>query len=424
MRHADRVCGQSLGEGSAGLRAGRYRQMRGQQCPHQSKTLRVGSENQFATVSDSAATLRVPNWEVDTTVSDAGSVALIVEPRPAGHRLYYVGLLVDEVRSRGARPVLFTTEAVVESDEWKIHLEGTEPEVLLSDLDDLTLPDIVRASHDVEADLTIVPEADQYLRSVLVKGWTGAGVLKMLIMRADGQPGPPLPKMRILKGLAKKALVIGADLRRRVEVFALRSPITPRRGPLRWVQEPVTLRCSSEEIAAAKERLDRHGDRYWFGVVGSITPRKNLPLIVESMLGEGESGVGLLVAGHVLPEVSEVVDPLLEQFVAAGGRVVRMDGHLSDAEFDAAIGAVDCIVAAHSNEGPSAVVLKAAASGKRLVLAGAKSLREDANHLGDQAVWSRLDQAALRDALREVRCLTAPVKPVSAGTYDFRKKLT
>jgi glycosyltransferase involved in cell wall biosynthesis len=171
-----------------------------------------------------------------------------------------------------------------------------------------------------------------------------------------------------------------------------------------------------------RERLDSHGDRYWLGVFGAITPRKNLPLIVEAILDQPE--VGLLIAGIVHPEVSHAVAPLLSRFVTNGGQVISLEGPLTDAEFDSAIGAVDCVVAAHSNEASSGVVLRAAASGRRLVLAGAGYLRRDAGSLGDQATWSPLELDELRRAIRQARALPAPRVRVELNADEFVRALT
>jgi len=166
-----------------------------------------------------------------------------------------------------------------------------------------------------------------------------------------------------------------------------------------------------------RDRLDAYGERYWIGVFGHITPRKNLSLILSSILDQ--SDVGLMIAGPIDAEVSEAIAPLLEKFAAGGGRVLHLSGFLTDAEFDSAISAVDCVVVAQSNEGPSGIVAKAAASGRRLVLAGAKSLKRDAQYLGEQATWSPLASVALSQAIRQASSLPEPRNTVNLGTEGF-----
>jgi glycosyltransferase involved in cell wall biosynthesis len=170
-----------------------------------------------------------------------------------------------------------------------------------------------------------------------------------------------------------------------------------------------------------REKMDADGSRYWLGVFGAITPRKNLHLIIESIIEQTD--IGLLMAGSIDPQVSKTIAPLLAQFTSNGGKVYQISGPLTDAEFDSAIAAVDCVVAAHSNEGPSSVVLKAVAAGRRLVLAGAKSLQKDAAHLRGQATWSDLDVKALRRAIRQAQTLPPP-PTVEHSAEEFVKSLT
>lgn len=347
---------------------------------------------------------------------------LIVEPNSPGHRLWHVRLLIEECRSKGDKVAVLTTKSAVESAEWLVHLGDCAPHVILRPPHEFTLPIIARVAAGLEASLTILLDADRHLLSVFRRGWTGPGKLTVLIMSADVHPGPPLSWMRPAKTLVKKALVLGAGLWPRVRIFALRSPLVPRRGPLHWIADPVTLRCSVEEKQAMRAHLDSYGDRYWLGVFGAIGPRKNLPLVVEAILDE--PGVGLLIAGSVDPKVSETVAPILANFTANGGQVVQLRGPLTDAALDSAIGVVDCVIVAHSTEGSSGVVLKAAASGRRLVLAGAKSLLRDAAHLGDQAIWSPLETDRIRHAVRQTRSSTGPAPTVELTSDEFRRSLT
>jgi glycosyltransferase involved in cell wall biosynthesis len=347
---------------------------------------------------------------------DMGPLTLIVEPNPHGHRLYYVGLLIDSCRTRGRRALVLTTATAVESTEWSVHLAAKAPEVVIHPPHAFAFSDIAQAATDAGADLTTIPDGDRYLASVLRKGWPGPGELALLVIRADGQPRNS-PWLKQVRGVAKKTLAWSAGLRPRVRVSALRSPLARRRGPLRWTADPITLHCTEEHKHRTRERLDGYGDRYWLGVFGVITPRKNVPLIIQSILDQPD--IGLVIAGSIDAQVSEAIAPLLAKLTAVGGQVLHLPGTLTDAEFDGAIGAVDCVVVAHSNEGPSGVVFKAAASGRRLILAGAESLKRDAAYLGEQAMWSRLDAEALNQAVRRARRLPRPGTTVILGADEF-----
>ena len=352
-------------------------------------------------------------------------VTLIVEPNHEGHRFYYVALLVRECIARGDSVIVMTTAKAAKSPEWGCHLNSLGAGRVLYPPEEFRLPEIARISTRLRTNLTILPEADHYnhyLWTALRYGWTGSGNLALLSMRADGQPGPPFAWLRPAKTVAKRALIWVAGFRPRVRSFALHSPLAPRRGPLRWVADPVTLECSSEQVEAMRRSLNEAGDRYWVGVFGSVTPRKNLPLIVEAILNQPD--LGLLIAGSMDEGVSIEIAPLLSTFVSNGGRVINLPGPLADAEFDSAIKAEDCVIIAHSNEGTSGTVLKAAAAGRRLVLAGARSLKQDAVRLGDQAIWSPLDVDSLRRAILQTRRLPEPTKGIELGEEQFCKALT
>lgn len=343
------------------------------------------------------------------------SEVLIVEPDPRGHRLYYVRILVDAFLAQGRSVVVLTTTTTLRSSEWNTHLAGATPRLEVRVTTDFTLPALAQAANETGADLTVLPDGDGYLVSALRQGWRGTGKLSLLVLRADGQPRKA--GLRHARGAAKKTLAWLAGLRPRVRVSALRSPLVERRGPLRWAPDPITVNCSEVDVREIREQLDSYGDRYWIGIFGFVTARKNLPLIVEAIMGEPD--IGLLVAGSFDADVARAAGPLLAEFTRTGGVVHHMPAPLNDAEFDGAIRAVDCVVAAYSNEGPSGVILKAAAAGTRLILAGAMSLKRDAMSLGESATWSKLDSEQIRQAIQRAKRLPRPNKVISPGTEAF-----
>jgi len=358
----------------------------------------------------------------DMDQRSAGRRVLIVEPNPLGHRLHYVKLLIDECRSKGDQVHVLTTTDAVESAEWGVHLSNEKSAIIRRPSNEFSLSKIAEVSARLGVALTVVPEADHHLVSVARRGWSGPGALTLLAVRAEVQARPPLARMRPAKSFVKKTLIWAANLRPGVRFYALRSPLASRRGPIRWVADPVALSSSSECVDAIRNDLDSQGNRYWLGVFGAITPRKNHRLIVEAILDQPV--IGLLIAGSVDPKVSSEVAPLFARFISNGGRLIQLPGPLSDTDFDSAIAAVDCVLVAHSNEGPSGIVIKAAASGRRLVLAGAKSLRRDAVCLGEQATWSKLDVAELRRAIRQAQRAPKPTSAVDLGDGEFRRALT
>ncbi|HPZ14620.1 MAG TPA: hypothetical protein PLK04_10335 [Bacillota bacterium] len=348
---------------------------------------------------------------------------LIVEPYAAGHRLYYVALLLKELMSRGEDVTLLTTSTTVESAEWQVHLSAITPAVLERPLDEFNLTDIAAVSASVGSELTIIPNADAELLPVIIQGWRGPGALKLLVMRAQSaQPGPPFPRLRPLKTLVKRALIRAADLRSSVDVYALRNPLSPPGRVLNWVPDPIVLNCTPQQQKKLEAQLDAHGDRYWFGVFGAICPRKNLPLIAAAIADQQDCG--LVIAGSVADDVAKDSAPFLEAFTANGGAVIQLPGPLTAEEFDSAIATVDCVIVAQSEEGSSSIVLRAAALGRRLIVAGAKSLKKDASYLPQHAEWCRLEVDVVRTAMSKARFRPQPTLGVRLETDQFVRSLT
>jgi hypothetical protein len=351
------------------------------------------------------------------------TLTMIVEPQSTGHRLYYVGLLLRQLQLSGKPAVVLTTRSTIDSAEWRVHLGDLAPDVIQHPADGFTLAKIAGVAAGRETTSTIIPNADNQLLPAIWRGWRGPGNLKLFVMRAESaQPGPPLSYIRPAKTRIKRLLTWAADRRPKVEVFALRSPLSPRRGPLQWVADPITLDWSPEQVDGLRKRLESHGDRYWIGVFGAICARKNLDLVIEAITEEPD--IGLLLAGTVEAEVARDCAPLLERFVANGGTTVVLPGPLTASEFDSAIRAVDCVVVAQTIEGSSSTVLRGAAMGRQLILAGAESLRRDASKLGGQARWAPLNVVAIRSAVRQIRLLPPPAETLELDAEEFLRALT
>lgn len=351
----------------------------------------------------------------------AEDAVLIVEPNSDGHRLYYVALLVRWCRSHGLAATLVTTPRAVSSAEWAIHLDAADLVVELRPADWFGIDNVAHLADRSRSAVTVIPDGDRYLWPLVRAGWKPHRRLSVLSMRPDAQnAGSRL--VGLVRGAVKKGLIVAADMRPRVRVFALRSPLSSRRTPLRWVADPITLRRDDELVTALRAELHAMAPSYWVGVFGAIDPRKNLHLLAQALLSHPE--VGLLVAGRIDDASDALARAPLAAFQAAGGSFVHLAPPMDDAHFDSAICAVDCVVVAHSNEGSSGVASKAAAAGRRLVLSGARSLRRDARALGDQAVWVPLDAAAIAQAVAAASATAAPRATVRAEADDFVRSLT
>lgn len=339
---------------------------------------------------------------------------LIVEPSGDGHRLGYVALLLDELATRGSSATVLTSRAAVQSAEWAIHIAQLSHSFGVVLAEDFSLHGIATASDEIRASRVIVPDGDRLLPRLAVAGWRGSGTLVVLMMRPEPQPGRSAAGMFAVK-YVKRALLRTANRRKQVAAFALTSPLSPASG-VTWVADPVALETAPHLVEQFTAELASHSATYWVGVFGYVSTRKNLHLLADAITPL--QGVGLVLAGTISEDAEELARPWLES-LRANGRLALYPGPLASDVFDSLLSSVDCVVAAHSNDGPSGVVARAAVAGKVLVLAGAPTLSRDADALGAQAYWAELSALGLRNAIATVKCELRRFSPPAGGVEQF-----
>lgn len=345
---------------------------------------------------------------------------LIVEQNPTGHRLFYVRVLVDAALAAGARVVvLLGPDPAPEAEQ--VHLTSVIDRVELLRQPLVSHGELARLSRELEADRVVVPDADRFaLRLALRRQWQGSGRLSLLIMRESAQPtGSPI--VDGVKTQLRTAAFRRTARLRNVDLRVLKSAgwVGTARFPV--AVDPVVITSSDRSVEQFREVNRMDGGRYWFAVLGAISARKNLGLIVEA-LRNVPSRWGLLVAGQLDEDISGELRDRLRSMVSAGSAIV-VDRLLSDDELDTAVKAADCLVLAHSNEGPSGLLGKAAASGTRVVAAGAQSLKRDVTALGELGDWAELDEAALAALLQHATRQPRPRAVLPATTSAFTDAL-
>lgn len=345
---------------------------------------------------------------------------VIVEPNGDGHRFYYVRLLAQHVIAAGADALLLTSPQALDHSNMRLHL-GDVPIRVVAVAAEFDMRAISDAARRYGAIRTIVPEVDGYLAQLARGGWRGPGTLGALVMRPAIHAVTNI-SLRLRLKVGVKRFFMGLSSRRaRISLFVLRSPLAPAAGKLNSLPDPVTLNLDAAARVELESTLDSGSDVSWVGIFGAITPRKNLHLVAEAVAQVPNAR--LVLVGHLSEGVLEHAATQLDLLALQGRPVVRVADPITDAKFDTAISLVDCVVAAHSNEGPSGVVAKAAAAGTRLVLAGAESLRVDAQSIPDLAEWVPLQAEAMRDAVsRALRRGGGKAHPL--GTTEFVAKLT
>lgn len=342
---------------------------------------------------------------------------LIVEPNPTGHRLYYVRLIAQVALDLGCRVSILTRGSAPEAPEWNLHLETVTEMVNFIFGAAFRSHDISEVADRGDFDHVVVPDGDSIAIDLGLRGkWASTATLSILIMRSP-EHSSIVPRFSSLKGWIKSVIIYRASRIARVKVCFLRSSLWAGAPSSKIVRDPVTLiRPSSKQLDETTLGLDE--GKYWFGIVGAITDRKNVPLVVKALAALNRPDVGLLIAGRLADSVRQdlrVFQENCSQTLAL--RVV--DRLLSDEEIDQFICGLDCVVLAHSNEGSSGIFGKAAAAGTRVVAAGALSLKRDCRIAPDIGLWSPLELTQLSNALDEASRLDRPEARIGLSSREF-----
>lgn len=342
------------------------------------------------------------------------NIALIVEPNHDGHRMGYVRMLADWALRQQMKVSVATSQVAPSSSEWNVHLADLGDRLMIHTGDYRQISAVESLSRAVEPSVTVIPDGDRHLAPLALRGWHGTGLVRILVMRPDAEPRR-LPGTQAALGVIRKSLMLAADRQQAVAVFGLKSGIPSHRTSLlRWVSDPVGLEVDESLLRSLREQLAEHGVCYWVGVFGYVSDRKNLDLVARAVVGL--PGVGLLVVGVVSDSAWQKSKSDL-QALQAEGRFRHVPGPVDGIFLDSAIAAVDCVIAAHSNGGPSGVVARAAATGRQLVLAGSGTLRMDAKAMPAHAQWVHLTVGALRTAIAVARSRHAE-DPLAVGETD------
>ena len=175
-----------------------------------------------------------------------------------------------------------------------------------------------------------------------------------------------------------------------------------------WVRELATGRMSAEQFGAR--------------LLGKLLIAGQIDDTVRSGTSAGPStptGAAAHAGQPAIASLGTLLAPL-----RAGGITVRLvDRVLTDIELDSAVVAADCLVLAHSNEGPSGLVGKAAAAGTRVLAAGAASLKTAAAALPDTATWCPLTPSTLAQALTTCAGQPRPAPRAGLDTLAFADAL-
>ena len=347
-------------------------------------------------------------------------VTVIVEPDHGGHR-FQAAANVARLAGRTDEVILLTSAGASHTDEFRVYLADVELKVD-ERFDGIYPPTRQMAQAVAEvcrthtAATVIVMDADQSLKRwwyVAPAAFRGLPRRPRVIFMLTRYPAKLAVSdrfgwaLRVSKGTLALAAIATGTLHR-VAGFAGRDDMS-RGWLVKRARDPAICSAHARDRATLRVELGLPADRLLVGIFGTISERKNAPLVLDAIRASG-TDADLLLAGSLKPEVAAW---LAEQPVAIRDRVIVRDGFLSNELLDRLVAAADVVAIPLTNNGPSGIMGKALAAGVPVVSAGsevrARELRATAGGLSAQLTVDGI-AAALRTLLLD------GASPAVAGT--------
>lgn len=308
----------------------------------------------------------------------------MVETSPSGHRLVYVRELIAKALDHNMSVVLATTDEVVRDPLFEQHLGSLKGSVELVNVrGNVTVWKLQQWATAACCDLVLVPDTLKYGPPLLL-GWTRRSPIVRLLIMNDPRWRLSEESFVSFMTWCKLLVFFGSGARPGVEVLWLRPQGTaPSKGV---VIDPLLLEASVERTRADSKRvratLGMDPATFWFGIVGVLDSRKNIPLVANALrrvADQGSTPVGLALLGPWSDEIARCsADDSLHD---APFPVVRHHASLTNQEMNVAVAALDCVVMAYSTNAPNSTTAKAAALGVRVAVAGSAPFRRFAERL-------------------------------------------
>ena len=358
--------------------------------------------------------------------SEAGVSArtLIVELNGSGHRLYYVRLVAERALAQGHQVAVLTNDSARTGELLALHLGRIRADLEITALPNPAWRDVERAARDLDATVTIIPEADGHLLRLVGRGgWRGPGRLSLQVMRASAVRSAGFVRW-VAANVVKTAAMVVLIPVPRVDLRVLRSGLWQGRSLWKPSRDPVGFVAGPEDVSRIRADWGLDPQRTWFGVLGSITANKHVPLVADALVRlENGSHYGLVVAGEISPPVAPEIPLVRERLERAGCKVQVVDRSLDDVELDAAMAAIDCLVLAYKHRGPSGTFAKALAAGTRVLAAGSPTLERDCAAAPDAAEWTPMDDRSIAAAMTRARRAGRPQARRIATEDEFAAAL-
>lgn len=272
----------------------------------------------------------------------------------------------------GSRPIVVLSDEAIGSPEYKQHLEPwiRESDVVLNSIARNCSPGefLERALVSVPDDVQrlVVPEADRLLPAFVKAGNVRRRKIQLryLVMRT------PMGSHRDrVVTVLKYGIALLVRLRwRSVRGFFLTDAfgvIERARfaSILTAVPDPSpALPVASRETA--RRYLSISPEAAVYGILGTVTEQKHPELAIEALKRLPDNFV-LLFAGQISPGVRRYLDGIDG---ALHRRILRLDSLLSDEALGMAVSACDVVLLLHDLDGPSGMLVNAAAAGVPVVV--------------------------------------------------------
>lgn len=356
---------------------------------------------------------------------------LVAEMSGSGHRFQYVRWIIEAAVAQGHFVSLLTRPGACLTDEYRTHLGsvGSLFHAVESPTDSIS--ELIQIALYQSCQSLIIPDGDRYLAQVMLAGRPHKSVdVTLLIMRPSGQSST-LSGVRKVKTLVKRVLRSFVRLRG-IRVLSLVSSTTRPRNEMQVADPVVVEQITASSMANHRHEFGLSEGTTWFGIVGAISRRKNIEMVLESLKVAHDPGFGLVIAGKIESDYKAAL--LAEVSVAqeSGLQILIIDRILSEIELDLFVATLDAVILAHSNEGSSGILGKASILGTPVLAAGANSLRKDIEGMPDIGIWVELNPQSLSEGMKRIMvskneklCRNIPVSnPLQFGSALLKSAAT
>ncbi|MFI7495987.1 hypothetical protein ACH9D2_14890 [Kocuria sp. M4R2S49] len=323
--------------------------------------------------------------------------------------------MISKAHLRNYEIALITTTEALNHPNYDLHLAHLEQQFTTHLIPNADVKTISRLTQSLRTDIMVLPDGDAF---VWKEAWKlrqkRHGSVSAVVMRPNSS-GKGSIKPFIIE-LIKRLLLTLANMQPDVIAVPLKSSLWTSQNNQIGVPDPVSFHPDRHAPSMIETAIASNPDRKWLGILGALSARKNIDLVLRSARIVDRSDFGIVLAGHMEPAVAEKIQDKLYETRKKGIEIIVCNTFLTDGELDAILQKLHCVVLAHSNEGPSGILGKAVEAGTFILAAGAKSLREDCRLLPESSHWSPLNEQDLADAIDVALTYPTPIpKQLNTG---------